>query len=471
MLHFPSLDAAEAFPLDRQLEWLKAIVYSVNDGILVIDKQEVVRLINPEYTQITGVPPERIIGKKLRDVRPGALLPKTLADGKNRVGIYRKEGSREYVVDMAPIMVRGEIIGAVSVCKGLTEVHTLAQELAKSKETISRLEKTMGSLHQAAHTFDQIVGNDGGLKDIVFVARRAADSDLPVLITGESGTGKELFAQAIHNESKRAGNPFVPVNCATFSPELLESELFGYEDGAFTHAKKGGKIGLFEFADQGTLFLDEIGDMSFALQAKLLRVLQEQKIRRVGATRERAVNVRVIAATNKDLTSLVAKKQFREDLLYRLNVISLKIPPLRERRQDIPRMIDWMLSRNGNKSDAGTTFSIEEGALRTLQNYDWPGNVRELKNAIDYAVCMTDDAVIKAHHLPEWIAKTSHPESCQPQVQATLKEAMDAAQRNAILQAIEQCGKDVEGKKKAARLLGISLATLYNKMKQLDIMM
>ena len=448
-------------PQVGQLEWLHAIVNSINDGILVIDNQEIVRLINPEYTRITGVTPEQIVGKRLRQVRPGAVLPETLRDGRGRVGIYRKEGQHEYVVDMAPIVVNGAIIGAVSVCKGLTEVHKLSKELRRSKETISRLEQTMDSLHQAAYRFQQIVGKDGGLKHLVQLAQKAAESELPVLITGESGTGKELFAQAIHNGSKREGRPFVPVNCAAIPADLLESELFGYEAGAFTNAKKGGKLGLFEVAHQGTLFLDEIGDMPLDLQGKLLRVLQEQKIRRIGSTHERSVDVRIVAATNKDLQHLVDKGKFREDLLYRLQVIRLHIPPLRERREDIGELIDWMVK--------GTGCKVSEETKQLLQQYDWPGNVRELKNAIDYAVCMAEGAEISVDSLPQWIVKRI-PAAGQAKRQAVkLKEVLEEAERSAIQAAIEQFGGHLEGKKKAAQALGISLATLYNKLNRLRV--
>lgn len=193
----------------------------------------------------------------------------------------------------------------------------------------------MDSLYQAKYTFDQIIGKNGGLNEVVHIAKRAAESNLPILIMGESGTGKELLAQAIHNASNRSERHFIPVNCAAIPSTLLESELFGYEECSFTSAKKGGKTGLFELANGGTLFLDEIGDLPYDLQAKLLRVLQERTIRRVGGTHERNIDVRVIAATNKDLQQLVTKNCFQEDLFYRLNVITLQIPPLRERKEDI----------------------------------------------------------------------------------------------------------------------------------------
>ncbi|MBB6284977.1 sigma-54 interaction domain-containing protein [Geobacillus subterraneus] len=450
-----------------QVEWLLAILQSIHDGVLVIDDQEIVRLVNPEYTNITGVEADEIIGKRLRDVRPNAQLPETLRDGRVRVGVYRKEGEKEYVVDMAPIIVNHRVIGAVSICKGLTEVHKLARELKRNKEKLSELKRTVDSIYQAKYTFQHIVGRSRQLTEMIRIAKRAAESDLPVLIMGESGTGKELFAQAIHQASARAERPFVPVNCAAIPDSLLESELFGYVEGSFTHAKKGGKIGLFELADKGTIFLDEIGDLPYDLQAKLLRVLQEKTIRKVGDTREKAIDVRIIAATNKDLHQLVMKQYFREDLFYRLHVITLHLPPLRERKEDIPVLIESML-QSAATSAQHPVYSLSSEALALLQSYDWPGNIRELKNAIDYAICMTDKTEIHLHHLPPSISKGQA--VCQPPVPAQpLKKVLEETERRLILETLHQFGSDVEGKRKTAKALGMSLATLYNKLKKLGI--
>lgn len=470
MLKLYLKESSEYSTLEKQIDWLSAIIHSINDGILVIDNQEIVRLINPEYTRITGVTPERIIGKQLREVRPCAQLPDTLKDGKSRVGVYRKEGNKEYVVDMAPIVANNQIIGAVSICKGLTEVHKLSQELKKNKEKLNQLERTMDSLYQAKYTFDHIIGKHGGLKEVVHIAKKAAESNLPILIMGESGTGKELFAQAIHNASNRTERHFIPVNCAAIPSALLESELFGYEEGSFTNAKKGGKIGLFELANNGTIFLDEIGDLPYDLQAKLLRVLQERTIRRVGDTREREIDVRIIAATNKDLKQLVTKNCFREDLFYRLNVITLQIPPLRERKEDIPDLIYSML-HSSSMNSLHPAYSINHEALKVLQLYDWPGNVRELKNTIDYAICMTEGTEIQINDLPEFIAKKGfiYRNLNQRQSNQTLKSAIDEAERKIIIETLYRFGNHTEGKKKAAEVLGISLATLYNKLKKFNL--
>ncbi|PGT81302.1 MULTISPECIES: sigma-54 interaction domain-containing protein [Bacillaceae] len=456
------------FSLEDQLDWFKATLHSIHDGVLVIDCKEIVKLINPEYTRITGVQPNEIIGKPLRLVRPKAQLIETLKDGKERIGVYRKEGTVEYVVDMAPIILNNEIIGAVSICKGLTEVHKLSKELEKNKQKLSQLKERMDTLYQAKYTFDQIIGSESGLKRVVHLGRKAAESNLPVLIIGESGTGKELFAQAIHNASSRAEKPFIPVNCASIPASLIESELFGYTEGTFTSAKKGGKLGLFEIANSGTIFLDEIGELSYDLQAKLLRVLQEKTLRRVGEAGERLIDVRVIAATNRDLKQLIEKKRFREDLYFRLNVLHLDIPPLRKRKQDIPDIIDFILHKHNLHSESERYYRLHQSTLAILKAYDWIGNVRELKNTIDYAVCMADERDILPEHLPS----SFHGEIISISKRNSnylLKAAVEETEKNIITDVLQKHGSELEDKKKAAKELGVSLATLYNKMKKYQL--
>lgn len=463
-----SYENFKGLSIEDQLEWYKAAIYSIHDGVLVIDSKEIVRLINPEYTRITGVKPKDIIGKPLRVVRPKAQLAETLKDGKERIGVYRKEGNVEYVVDMAPILLHDEMIGAVSISKGLTEVHTLSKELEKNKQKLSQLKEKMGTLYQAKYTFEQIIGTDGGLKDAAYLGKKAASSNLPVLIVGESGTGKELFAQAIHNASPRADRPFIPVNCASIPASLIESELFGYAEGTFTSAKKGGKLGLFEIANSGTIFLDEIGELSYELQAKLLRVLQENTLRRVGEAGERQIDVRVIAATNRDLHQLIEKKRFREDLYYRLNVLHLEILPLRKRKQDIPDIVDYILNKHAIHSEKEQSYELHESTLAIFQAYDWVGNVRELKNTIDFAVCMTDTNVILPEHLPSNFHSGTIYKSNE-QTSYLLKQAVEETERNVIIEVLKKHGSELDDKKKAAKVLGVSLATLYNKMKKYHI--
>jgi PAS domain S-box-containing protein len=440
--------------------WLEEIIDSINDGVLVIDSQGIVQLINAEYTKITGVQKEKIIGEYLVDVRKGAILPRTLEDGERRSGIYRKEGENEYIVDMAPVYEQDRLIGAVSVLKSLTEVHHLAKELKQSREKLTKLENTVGHIYRTRYTFDDIIGKDGGLKETVELAKKAAHSNLNILIQGESGTGKELFAHAIHRESFRSEFPFVPINCAAIPSSLLESELFGYEEGSFTNSKKGGKIGLFELANYGTLFLDEIGDLPSELQAKLLRVLQDGRIRKVGSLNEQEIDVQIITATNKNLGNMVEKQRFREDLYYRLNGIQVAIPPLRSRKKDLPVLINHLL----NHTNTSQSLCLTEEVRDAISQYDWPGNTRELFNVVHYAINMTDSNNIEFQHLPESIRKHGLLTTTYPQ--ESLKEVLKKTEQEVIQQTVKSYSNTLDGKKKAAKKLGISLATLYNKMNQ-----
>lgn len=443
-------------PSTTYINWLEQIINSINDGILVIDSNGIVRIINDEYTNITGVKRETIIGKRLIDVRKGAMLPGVLDDGKKRPGIFRQEGDSRYVVDMAPIYNEEEMIGAVSVLKGVAEVDKLTNELHKSRDKVSRLENTMGHIYKARYTFDDILGRDNGLEKAVDTAKKAAHSKLNLLVYGESGTGKELFAHSIHHESERSEFPFVPVNCAAIPSSLLEAELFGYEEGTFTNSKKGGKAGLFELANNGTLFLDEIGDMPIELQPKLLRVLQDGRIRRLGGLKEQKIDIHVIAATNQDLEAMIKKQRFREDLYYRINGVQVAIPPLRERKEDIHVLIDYFLYDN-NKD-----VSLTQDALSTLMQYDWPGNTREFFNAFQYAINMTDNDTIEMDHFPDFVVKKASLTNINQE--KTLKEILKRAEQEIIQQTIRTYGNTLEGKKKTAKRLGISLATLYNKL-------
>lgn len=448
----------------NKIEWLESIIEAVNDGILVIDKSGIVQLINEEYTNITGVTKEQIIGKPLTEVRPGALLPTVLENGKPKEGVFRKEKKKEYVVDMAPIYYNEEIVGAVSVCKSMPELYVLTKELKRSKQKINQLEKAVGQMHQAKYTFSDIIGTSSVIQKVVEQAKRIAHTDLNVLITGESGTGKEIFAHAIHQKSDRKSQPFVPLNCAAIPSSLLESELFGYEEGAFTNSKQEGKIGLFELANKGTLFLDEIGDMPLDLQSKLLRVLEEGTFRKIGGLSEQQIDVRIIAATNKDLSKLVQKNLFREDLLYRINTVHLSIPPLRERKEDILEIINFIVNNHHYSN-----YEFDEEVKKTFLQYDWPGNVRELKNTIHYAINMSDQFIITQDDLPESIRGAIIKNHTTNSSTRSLHKILMETEKAIIKETLEETGTTVQGKKAASKKLGISLATLYNKIAKLKI--
>lgn len=312
--------------------------------------------------------------------------------------------------------------------------------------------------------FDDIIGSNSDFLKTIDFARRAARSLSTVLIQGESGTGKELFARAMHFESKRSSEPFIAVNCAAIPDNLLESELFGYEEGAFTGALKGGKIGKFEMADKGTIFLDEIGDMALHLQAKLLRVLQEGTVERIGSSGPVPINVRVISATNRDLEKLVDEGAFRKDLFYRLNVIPIRIPPLRERKDDLQTLVDIFLRKSGEMLEK-TMIRVERDVLEAFKIYDWPGNVRELQNTVEFSVNMNQTGVITMADLPVRFRETTSSEVRSK----TRITSIKALEKKAIHDALCHFGRDKEGIDKTVEALGLSRATLYRKIKSYGI--
>jgi transcriptional regulator with PAS, ATPase and Fis domain len=449
--------------MDRVLvdDKVRSILDSLYDGALVADMDGVVCYIDPAYTRITGVTEARILGKSLEEIRPGARLPFVIKSGESRIGVIREMGDVQYIVNMTPIIWDEVVVGGISLVLEPHDIYKLTDQLNQSKRLIEKLKSHMNAMRQTRYGFDDILAVDSAAQSTKAIALKIAQKELNVLITGESGTGKELYAHAIHDASPRRNGPFLAVNCASFESTLLESELFGYEEGAFTGAKKGGKLGLFELAGGGTLFLDEIGEMDYALQAKLLRVLQEKRIRRIGGGEEIDIDVRVISATNRDLNKMVEAHTFRRDLYYRVAVFPITILPLRERRDDIDPMIDHFLNLAADKLKRSLILS--DSARRLLRHYSWPGNIRELKNAIDFAANMTDDFNIEIEHLPKLIRA----EGTRLHLVETksLDQVVREAEHRAISEALFIFGDTVEGKKKASEHLGISLATLYNKMK------
>ena len=314
---------------------------------------------------------------------------------------------------------------------------------------------------------ENIIGSSTAINKAKEEAFMASKTSSTVLITGESGTGKELFARAIHNHSYRSGNPFIAINCAAIPDNLLESELFGYEEGAFTGAKKGGSLGKFELADKGTIFLDEIGDMSLHLQAKLLRVLQEKEVDKIGAKKNVSINVRIIAATNKDLEYMVKKGTFREDLYYRLNVIPVVLPTLRQRKNDIHLLIEYMIKEYSNKLDKNVK-NIDSQALEYLCEYRWPGNIRELQNIIEYSVNRCEDKTITLDNLPNRIKRINSNECTNIDLNENIK-TLDELEKKEIIKALEKYKHYKKDKDLAAKALGISRATLYRKIEKYKI--
>ena len=361
------------------------------------------------------------------------------------------------------------------------ELRTFLQSMAEliaGKYIVSQnnitLQNTVSSLleSQSVHaSFDSIISRSTAMEKIKKRALQVASSNSTVLITGESGTGKGLLARAIHKESPRCSKPFVSVNCAAIPETLLESELFGYERGAFTGAEKNGKLGKFQLADKGTLFLDEIGDMPLHLQVKLLSCLQNRQVDPVGAVRPVDVDVRIIAATNKDLEEMIRQNQFREDLYFRLNVIPLDIPPLRERPEDISMLVQHIIMKFSMAMGKAVT-GIEADAMDVLLSYSWPGNIREVENVIEYAINMEQSDTITVDSLPEkLVRKNKHVNSGSGtgMMHISLKTQLDSAEKQILRECLNQTGWNLEGKRQAAEQLGISESTLYRRLKQLGL--
>ncbi|RPH53002.1 MAG: PAS domain S-box protein [Desulfobacteraceae bacterium] len=428
------------------------IFNSVKDAILISDRNGIVLFVNHEYSRLTGVKQKDILGKYVGDVRKGARLPDALKTGRPLRGIRRKVDNIEYIADVHPIIINSVIIGGISVLHDITEIVSLSNRITSYSSKIKEF-------HKASHSLDDVIGISIPIEKIKKQIERISFSDASVMITGESGTGKELFSHAIHNASTRKEGSFVAVNCAAFSSQLFLSELFGYEEGAFTGAQKGGKIGLFEIANNGTLFLDEIGDMELDMQSKILRVLESHEFIKVGGTKPIKVDVRIISATNKDINQLIAGMKFRSDLFYRLNVVHFEIPPLRSHPEDIPCLINHYLKKFSRIFHR--TLTIAPAAIEILSKYKFPGNVRELFNIIEFAANSCDNGQIEAEHLP--IIKDRHGKASE------LSDLVKTSERELISKALNRYENSVKGKHMAARELGISIATLYNKIKQYGI--
>lgn len=432
------------------------------DGVIITDAASKILYVNAAYTRILGVPRRKIIGRYLADIEPQARLLRVLETGRPVLNekVTIQTLARDVVVNIVPIFREGRLSGAISVFRDITDCTQLSVKLQRIQGLTEYLQQELALKEGLPRGFDNIVTRNARLQDCLSRAARAADTDATVLLLGESGVGKDAFARAIHQASRRASQPFVKVNMASVPETLLESELFGYEEGAFTGSRRGGKLGRFEIADRGTIFLDEIGDASPAVQAKLLRVLQEKAVEKLGSNKVVTVDVRIIAATNKDLPRLVAQGAFRADLYYRLNVITLWIPPLRERPEDIPLLAEHFLAHYSDRYRKNLSFG--PGVMEIFQRHNWPGNVRELQNVIEHAVVMAAQDTITPYHLPEYLrgpaVYAKGISSAQP---GKIRGLLAEIEREAIEQALRLCGNN---RTRAMRMLGLSRRTFYRKL-------
>ncbi|KUO48792.1 MAG: AAA family ATPase [Desulfitibacter sp. BRH_c19] len=446
---------------------LEAIINSTQDAISVVNEKGIHILINPAYTRIIGMKKEELLSKPADvDIVEGESMHFKVLRTKEPVrGIRMKVGpqKKDVVVNVAPMVVNDILKGSVAVIHDISEIRKLTDELELAKRLIRHLE--------AKHAFEDIIGKSEQIAGAIEQAKRAAETPATVLLRGESGTGKELFAHAIHNASTRCEGQFIRINCAALTDSLLESELFGYVEGAFTGAKKGGHKGLFEEASGGTIFLDEIGEISASLQSKLLRVLQEKEITRVGASKPIKVDVRVIAATNANLEELIQKGVFREDLYYRINVLPIIIPPLRHRKEDIPLLVYHLLPKY-NQEYGRNVEEISQEALDVLQSNDWPGNIRELENILGRGIINMKykETVLDVYHLPLRGTEESSPSVLKNHGESRLGysgEKYEELHKQWERDLLERVLKETHGNRNnAAKMLGISIRNLYYKIEK-----
>jgi PAS domain S-box-containing protein len=466
------------------------LLNNMHDAVHVIDKNGKIILWNRAAEQLYGLKEESVMGKLLSEFLDETIYNKIFETQSTIENFYHSPKKGCHVVTNAhPILIGGELLGIISTDKDISEVEYLTKELDRVKHKLELMNQA-----NEEDAFAEIRGQSHTLITAINIAKQVSKTQATIFITGESGTGKEVFARAIFNESYDTdqNNIFVPVNCSAIPSELFESEFFGYEPGAFTGASKKGKVGLFELANNGTIFLDEIGDLPLFMQAKLLRVLQENKLKRVGSNREILVKTRVISATNKDLLKMVEAGEFREDLYYRLNVIQIKLPPLRERPEDIKLLAMKFIKDLSWRNHKQVRYIADE-VVETLQRYRWKGNIRELKNTIEYMVVMSKGDVITMDVVPGYIKEDSQKHAMSPIIEARIpvepirkeyeemseyepkietensdavSDLQETSEKQRIIDAIERAGGN---RSKAAKLLGMPRSSFYYKIKKYDI--
>lgn len=440
------------------------------EGIVVIDQDIRVLFANVSYINRWKYTKEELLGMYLPSIRPWTVAFKVLETKKAMYGVMHAVKGFESYIDAVPFIEDGVVIGILIVTRNNTLIDEFYEKINMYKNQIDQMSQRMRDMFRAEYSFDGITGNS---YEYIQLAKKAAEVDSSVLITGESGTGKEVVAQSIHNASTRNKFAFVDINCASVPEHLLESELFGYAPGAFSGANKTGKMGLFEAANGGTVFLDEITEMPMALQSKLLRALQERKIRRLGDNKNIPLNIRFIAATNQDVCKLVSSEKFRKDLYYRLAVFVVNIPPLRERKSDLAPLIKQFIGDyyKAARNPKPVLPEVGSAAMRAIEEYSWPGNIRQLKNAIEYACVVQKGNLIERSDLPAYVLPQSDGMVIGDDVsfegdQGELSAILEATERRVLKKRISIYGSDLAGRRETAKSMGISVPTLYNKLRK-----
>ena len=431
-------------------------------GITVINQHGIVVFRNSGMEKISGIKCNNSIGKHFKDVSSDSTLIDVLQTGEPRMGcLYRTPEGKHAIIHRIPLWVGHQLMGAMSIAV-FDEASRLQEILEKCyllEGKVKHLEQELCNLKSAQYDFSYITGENKIIREVKELAKSYAGKNANILITGESGTGKEIFSHAIHNASRRNKGPFIRLNCSCFPRELLESELFGYEGGAFSGSRREGKPGKFELADNGTIFLDEIGDLPLDIQPKLLRVIEDKIVERVGGIKPRYIDFRLIAATNKDLNDMVKRKLFRDDLYFRLSVLTLHIPPLRERREDIPLISQSLMATLND--ELGTNFKLDPMCLEIFKKHDWPGNIRELRNILERTTNVVQGNIIQPSHFPPHfgIKPPSKNESMKKNI--LFRQTIYQSEKDLLDMALKTTGGN---KAKASKFLGISRTSLYKKL-------
>ncbi|QHG64629.1 propionate catabolism operon regulatory protein PrpR [Pseudomonas putida] len=445
-----------------QQQRLNAVLRNLSDGVIAVDAEGAVQSLNPRMATLLGITSDWARGRLVNEVVPGLDITHIHYSDEGEESHILKIGARTLAANVTPIIENGKPDGLVITCQ---EANAIQRADRRIRSQVKPRQFT------ARYRFEQMLGQAPGFRVMLDLAQRYAIADATVLIQGESGTGKELLAQSIHNASPRQSGPFVAINCAAFPESLLESELFGHEEGAFTGSRKGGKAGLIENAHTGTLFLDEIGDMPVTLQTRLLRVLQEREVLRLGAAEPTPVDIRVIAATHRDLRARVREGEFREDLYYRVNILRLAIPPLRERPQDIPMLARALLTKlSPRMPTSAAPHALLDRLMPYLQQHGWPGNIRELENIIERAVLSANvlqdtNTDLELHALFDELFEppSAHsPQAVAPHIGQDLRSLSRAQESARVSEMVALCEGDMD---EAARRLGISRTTLWRRLR------
>ena len=451
------------------LEVVKTIFQTLPIPMIIIDKHENIIFLNDAYTSYLHVNEENFVGRHVRDFISNSRLPMVMHTKKPLFGVYHKyvdahSRDLEAVCNLIPVIENGEAVACfgIVVFQNMYDLFSLTLQNKQLQHDLEQYKNELQSLKGAKYNIDNILGESVPIKDMKSMIYKLSESPSTVLITGESGSGKELVAHSIHQNSQRSGRPLVCVNCAAIPENLLESELFGYTGGSFTGAKRSGSMGKFEAANHGTLFLDEIGELPLFVQAKLLRVLQEKEVTRVGGNASIPVDVRVIAATNRNLEEMVRTGEFREDLYYRLNILNVHVPPLRERKEDIPLLIEHFMSKLSHNQ--GSSKKLSRAAEKVFLNYDWPGNIRELSNIIERVYYMSDSDTIELHDIPSQIIQSHVNVSAQKSAASgSLDDMLSCLERDIVLSTLEKTNHNVT---QTAAQLQIPRSRLYRILKR-----